>query len=60
MAGKYLSLEGSLWYTNAIDHESYFFPPDDYTENGGFGVRPVVTLSKDLQLTGSSKTGWSY
>jgi len=31
------------------------------TTNGGFcGVRAVVTLSSDINFTGSAETGWSY
>lgn len=31
---------------------------DDYCP--GWGVRPVVTLSADIVLTGSSEAGWTY
>ena len=36
------------------------FDSSGYSDYGGAGVRAVVTLSSDIELTGNSTNGWSY
>ena len=57
--------DGKLTATLLSDHNHSAYGdcgggPGACEDEVGPGVRAVVTLSKDIKLTGSSKTGWSY
>ena len=39
---------------------SSFWTSDGAKYERTYGVRAVVTLAPDIQLTGSSETGWTY